>query len=100
MKHFKNFNIEQRFKLMMLGTKPKKEDKKKNAEILTPQWLAREMVAKCVELIPGFKDMKIIEPCCGKGVFLVELLKAGCRNIHWSDINPYNVTFCNLLTGG
>lgn len=55
------------------------------------------MVAKCVELIPGFKDMKIIEPCCGKGVFLVELHKAGCRDIHWSDINPYNVIFCNLL---
>ena len=77
------------------------EDKKKYSELLTPQWLAKEMIEKFIELNGSLESLKIIEPCCGKGVFLVELLnhKAKIENLYWNDINPINVQFCNLLLG-
>lgn len=58
------------------------------------------MINKFLELNPNFSlESRIIEPCCGKGAFLLGLYKRGFKNIEFSDINPYNVSFCNLLLG-
>ena len=48
----------------------------------------------------NWKEAKIIEPCCGKGAFLIGLYKVYKKkniiqkfydNVSWFDINPINV---------
>ena len=42
----------------------------------TPQYLARSIVESCLELIDmESKHLKILDPACGSGSFLIEALK-------------------------
>jgi site-specific DNA-methyltransferase (adenine-specific) len=113
-------NIEQRFidargdfreyhELIYKHLKPSEQERKKNAEIHTPPVLIREMLDK----IPNdfwSEPREVLDPCCGKGGFLVELFhrfdqglastypKKKQRHkiiiefcLHFWDISPLNV---------
>ena len=54
------------------------------------------MLDKFEEFYPGKikdKNFKIIEPCCGKGAFLIEIYKrrGSLENVFYNDINIINV---------
>lgn len=54
-------------------------------EYFTPVWLADRVVSECVEII-GTKDWKAIDPCCGSGIFLLNLIKKVVGNVSISDL--------------
>ena len=66
---------------------------------MTPDYLVKEMLEKFLELNHVEKNIKVIEPCCGKGAFLIELLDRGFTNIDYADINILNVRVCDFITG-
>jgi type I restriction-modification system DNA methylase subunit len=91
------------------------DDERKNlAEIPTPPALKKEMLDTIPE---GFWTRKqlALEPCCGKGGFLVDLVDRFMTGlvdiedkeeryrfiveecIYFSDINPMNVEICKML---
>ena len=72
---------------LYLTTKIEKEE---NAEILTPWSVAEEMVNACEECGVLKQGCKVLEPCCGKGVFLTLLLLRGYE-VDYSDVSPANV---------
>ena len=56
---------------------PTENEKKKNAEVSTPVKLRREMIGKLKEYAPEVfknKEIKIFEPCIGKGGFVVDII--------------------------
>jgi hypothetical protein len=56
---------------------PTTEEKNKNAEVSTPVELRKEMIDKLKEYNPEIfrnKEIKIFEPCIGKGGFVVDLI--------------------------
>ena len=57
------------------------------------------MIEKFIELNGSLEKLDIIEPCCGKGVFLLSLIAHGANpmKLYWNDINPVNVEYCNFL---
>lgn len=81
-------------------------------EYFTPEWLANCVVEKALSLIHGKKNWRAIDPCCGSGIFIVELIKKVVgetriseldkggrqrllaeilRRVHGIDINPLSV---------
>ncbi len=42
----------------------------------TPQWIAKALVEKCLGLLPPDETPRVVDMCCGSGVFLAEVLKA------------------------
>lgn len=52
-------------------------------EYFTPKWLANYVVNQGVEMLPSEKKWKVIDPCCGSGIFLIETIKkiVGNRNV-------------------
>ena len=104
--------------------KPSDEEKKNNAEIPTPPSLIREMLDK----VPSdfwSKPNKVLDPCCGKGGFVVELFRRFDEGfkleypklseikrrkfiieniIHFWDISPLNVfltqEILRVMSGG
>lgn len=97
-------------------TMTKKERQKKYGEVFTPEWLVNDML----DMIEGadktiyFPEKKILEPACGNGNFLVEILRrkyTHCKDIEDGfvslencfgiDILPDNVQECRarLLCG-
>lgn len=76
------------------------EDKNKYGQYFTPKVVADFMVS----LLDGDKKGKILEPSCGKGVFLDSLLDAGFKNIQgiefdedcWSN-SVHKVTYGDYL---
>ena len=113
-------NIEQRFidarrdfreyhELIYKHLKPSDEERKQSAEIHTPPILIREMLDK----IPSDfwnEPREVLDPCCGKGGFLVELFRRFDEGLtptypkkkqrhriiieiclHFWDISPLNV---------
>ncbi len=55
-------------------------------EYFTPSWLADHVVSESIKLA-GEKKWKAIDPCCGSGIFLIELIKqvVGDLDIHALD---------------
>lgn len=93
-------------------------EKKKNAEVSTPDKLCKEMLEPLKEeLVKEFKDSngkinriyKVLEPCCGKGIFLLNVYNFLVENstlskkqileecIYFADISPLNIFICKLL---
>lgn len=76
------------------------EDKNKYGQYFTPKVVADFMVS----LLDSNKEGKILEPSCGKGIFLDSLLSAGFKNIEgfefdedcWSDMQ-HKVTYGDYL---
>lgn len=73
----------------------------------TPPNLARALVQKALEAMPnGTRDLTILDPACGSGVFLVEAIRelSGGANVRQrkiktvgydiSDISEYTARFC------
>ncbi len=128
-------NIEQRFidtrgdfkvyhELIYKHLKPSDEEKKNNAEIPTPPSLIREMLDK----VPSDfwrEPREVLDPCCGKGGFVVELFRRFDEGfkleypklseikrrkfiieniIHFWDISPLNVfltqEILRVMSGG
>lgn len=52
-------------------------------EYFTPKWLANYVVKQGVEMLPKGKSWKVIDPCCGSGIFLIESIKeiVGDKNV-------------------
>ena len=90
-------------------------DRKQNAEVLTAVTLVIEMISKLpdnfweVALIKSkSKDFRILDPCVGKGVFMVvmydELIKRGYTRkqilteiLYFADINPVNIFITKMI---
>lgn len=94
---------------------PQENERKINAEISTPPKLRKEMLDILPEHIWTDKS-KILEPCCGKGGFLIDIvdrLMIGLKDkifeeekrykfivenlLYFCDINPTNIFICKLL---
>lgn len=96
-----------------------KYEKDYYAEFFTPYSLRDEILTEFININPDFfknKNVKILEPTCGKGAFvfhLIYLLFINLRdlfdsdlecyhsillnNIYYNDINPDNITFINSI---
>lgn len=94
---------------------PQELEVKSNAEITTPFILRNEMLDK-IPLIFWNKPKKVLEPCCGKGGFLIDIIgrfMIGLKEtypdekerykiiveecLYWCDINLTNIFICKLL---
>ena len=94
---------------------PQELEKKNNAEVSTPHKLRQEMLDK-IPLEFWEKPHKVLEPCCGKGGFVVDIIDrfmVGMKDeepndekrykmivekcLYWCDINPTNIFICKLL---
>ena len=94
---------------------PQELEVKSNAEITTPFNLRNEMLDK-IPLIFWNKPKKVLEPCCGKGGFLIDTIgrfMIGLKEtypdekerykviveecLYWCDINLTNIFICKLL---
>jgi len=105
-------------KLIEKHLTPSVLEKKKSAEVSTPDKLCKEMLKPLEdELKRVFKDsngkinkiFKVFEPCCGKGIFLINILTFLENNstlskkeileecIYFADINPLNIFICKML---
>jgi hypothetical protein len=97
---------------------PSDLEKKNNAEISTPKFLRKEMLDKFSTTSKSFfkKPRRVLEPCSGKGGFLVDLVSRfmdGLKDfepdqdlryklivekcIYFVDINPLNIYICKTL---
>lgn len=85
-------------------------DKEKNGIVFTPAYISDYIVKKVLEKFPNFTcDMKIIDPGCGCGMFLVsaarEIHKMTGRqyreilekNLYGIDIDETNVNRCKMI---
>ena len=95
------------YKKSLLKNPTSKDDRKKNAEVLTPIELVIEMISKLPDNFYK-KDIKILDPCVGKGVFMVvmydELIKRGYTRkqilteiLYFADINPVNIFITKMI---
>jgi len=105
-------------KLVEKHLTPSVLEKKKNAEVSTPDKLCKEMLSSLKKEIKVlFKEsnglinrpFKIFEPCCGKGIFLINIYLFLKENstlndkqileecIYFADISPLNIFICRLL---
>lgn len=55
-------------------------------EYFTPGWLADCVVSRTLELT-GKTDWRAIDPCCGSGIFLIELIKKVVGNVPILDMS-------------
>ncbi len=53
----------------------------------TPQWLARKIVSRAIELLPEAEFPNFVDMCCGSGVFVVETIN---QTIMQYEILPDN----------
>lgn len=94
---------------------PNEAEKKGHAEVSTPPSLRTSML----DQIPKFiwkKKIRVFEPCCGKGGFLIDIVDmfmTGLEDViperdkrykfivekmlYFADINPMNIYICKLL---
>ncbi len=105
-------------KLVEKHLTPSTLEKKKNAEVSTPDKLCKEMLSSLKKEIKVLfkesnglinKPFKIFEPCCGKGIFLINIYLFLKENstlsdkqileecIYFADISPLNIFICRLL---
>lgn len=82
---------------------PTIEEKKQNAEVSTPVELRKEMINKLKEYKPDVftnKNIKIFEPCTGKGGFVVDLideLMDGLNNVIKNEEERYKHILENCI---
>jgi len=91
-------------------------EKKKNAEIGTPYTLRNEMLDKVPLEFWTNKTNHVLEPCCGKCGFLIDIINRFMNGLeeeipdederyqwivekclYWGDINPLNTAICKIL---
>ena len=68
---------------------------KNKGVVFTPKHITETMV----DFIGSDKNLKIFEPCCGKGVFLETLSEKGYKNLYANDISSAFVNECKDLFG-
>ena len=95
---------------------PQELEKKQNAEVSTPYKLRKEMLDKMPIEFWSNKNVKVFEPCCGKGGFVLDIVNRfndGLKDtisddkkrykwiveecVYFSDINPTNIFITKLL---
>ena len=95
---------------------PKEIEKSRNAEISTPLSIRRYMLNRIDETFWQNSHHKVIEPCAGKGQFVVDIIDRfmnGLKDVfpdekvrykhvvencvYFADINPTNIFICTLL---
>lgn len=54
-------------------------------EYFTPEWIADCVVSECVKMIDN-EDWKAIDPCCGSGIFLLNLIKKVVGDVSVNDL--------------
>ena len=96
--------MERRYAKVLSENPTTTNERKTNAEVLTPIKLVKEMIAK----IPRIKKSdKIFDPCVGKGAFMVvmydKLIKKYSKKhvlenmLYFADINPINIFITKLI---
>ena len=65
----------------------RKARRKQTAEVFTPAWLVNDMLGKLCEYEDVFADpcKTFIDPACGNGNFLVEIVKLKAKNGHTNE---------------
>lgn len=82
-----------------------KEYKRSHGVVYTPEYIAQAMIDDSFELwgldkdISDWNNIKIIDPCCGAGIFTIKILEKlvsilNNKNIY--DIIKDNIYFCDL----
>ena len=69
-------------------------------EYFTPKWLADYVITNGISSIENKKDWKAIDPCCGSGIFLLELIKkiVGDREIKSLSMTEKKMLKNEILT--
>lgn len=60
----------------LLAQLAKKERRLLLGQEFTPHWVARSVVEYSINRLPENKEPRVLDMCCGSGVFLIEALKA------------------------
>ncbi len=61
-------------------------------EYYTPLYLAKDIVNNTLSLIKKENnDIKLLDPTCGSGIFVIYALNKGIKNVYGIDINPLAV---------
>lgn len=61
-------------------------------EYYTPIYLANQIVENALEFVKKErKDVKLLDPTCGSGIFLLSAMEKGVKNVYGIDINPLAV---------
>tara|TARA_B100000886_G_scaffold106371_1_gene70929 strand:+ start:16317 stop:20528 length:4212 start_codon:yes stop_codon:yes gene_type:complete len=95
---------------------PQELERKNNAEISTPYFLRADMINKIPEETWKLENVKVLEPCCGKGAFVLDIInklmfhmrdkikneekryeEIVTKHLYFADINPLNIHICKLL---
>ena len=66
----------------------------------TPQYVARFFARYLQDTLPPnvFRSLKVVDPCCGSGIFLRTILEMQCDPLQAVDMNgPTKDAFANLL---
>ncbi|OGS54952.1 MAG: hypothetical protein A2Y20_10430 [Firmicutes bacterium GWF2_51_9] len=77
------------------------EDRKSNGVYYTTTSVVKEMVSEVKGLLTVSEDIKIIDPCCGTGNFLLEILRFSkdYNRLHGIDVDPISVKICRINIG-
>ena len=69
-------------------------------EYFTPKWLADYVITNGISSIENKNNWKAIDPCCGSGIFLLELIKkiVGNREIKSLSVNEKNMLKDEILS--
>ena len=72
-----------------------------NGEYFTPSWLANQVIDRSIEVGGLVDDFTAIDPCCGTGVFLMQLIKKfiGGRDIGQMEIEDKVRLMEKILNG-
>jgi len=72
-----------------------------NGEYFTPSWLANQVVDRSIDVGGLGDDFTAIDPCCGSGVFLMQLIKKfiGDRDIGHMEIEDKKRLVEKILNG-
>lgn len=76
------------FKDLYLGTIPKYV-RHSLGEYFTPSWLVDSVITNSLDLIKN-KKWRAIDPCCGSGIFLVQLIKKILGEVDINTLTPKN----------
>lgn len=64
-------------------------------EVFTPQFLVSQML-DCIDLAVGNRLLKVLEPACGDGNFLIEIFERRLRAIAAADLSTPDAEFASL----
>lgn len=60
-------------------------------EYYTPLYLAGDVVENTLKIAKTNGNIKLLDPTCGSGIFLIYALNRGIKNVYGIDINPLAV---------